>query len=260
MRKSLVAAVALAGVLAAEAFAIPARIPQTMARHVVVIDPGHGGEDPGSIKQFNGTPVTEHPYVYDTAKRIERLAAERGGRPYLTVRDTVKEADAPRNWHAQKIFPFTKGTAEYTLNRKTVKAGRDGLVQRVIFGNQIQAKFRGTRAIVTWISVHFDSVERADLMGVRIIAQKEKTKLEDALFRAFEKRKRLRNEFPLVRAGDRDHGMKNLFVLRPLNHIRERVLVELGNFANEADLWRIRDWRVRDEYAQAIVEALENLR
>ena len=50
---------------------------------------------------------------------------------------------------------------------------------------------------------------------------------------------------------------RNLYILRgDKNPVDDRILVELGNFGNEADLWRIRKPEIRQEYAYLIASAL----
>ena len=130
-------------------------------------------------------------------------------------------------------------------------------MRRVRFANRY-ADEQSHRKVV-FISVHFDSVERTDLSGVRIITPDMNLRLAKTLAEEFGQWRRLREENPVVQSGDRNHGMRNIFVLRGHNKIRSRVLVELGNFSNAPDVWRIRNPRIRAEYAAIIAEALKRL-
>jgi len=58
----------------------------------------------------------------------------------------------------------------------------------------------------------------------------------------------------------RNGSVRNLFILKGSNNaVDQRVLIELGNFKNPADVWRIRDYRVRENYAQIVLRALIKL-
>ncbi|MCZ6646005.1 MAG: N-acetylmuramoyl-L-alanine amidase [SAR324 cluster bacterium] len=58
----------------------------------VIIDPGHGGVDPGAVYGKRGTKnrVYEHEVVYDIALRLSGLLNAKGYRTHLTVRDPVQ--------------------------------------------------------------------------------------------------------------------------------------------------------------------------
>ncbi len=50
---------------------------------VVVIDPGHGGKDPGALPKYGGH-MTESAIVLDIGNRVARLLGERGARVIMT--------------------------------------------------------------------------------------------------------------------------------------------------------------------------------
>jgi N-acetylmuramoyl-L-alanine amidase len=52
---------------------------------VAVVDPGHGGTDPGSFRMFRGERVVENEYVYDVSVRVARIIREKSGLAILTV-------------------------------------------------------------------------------------------------------------------------------------------------------------------------------
>jgi N-acetylmuramoyl-L-alanine amidase len=239
----------LIGVLSANA------APQPLESLTLVIDPGHGGSDPGASGVFKGKAVFESEYVYDVAKRLEHEAARLGAKVVLTRRKTPRNADRVRTLHPQEVLERDQSDV-FTHDRTPVRAGREGLLRRVTFANQYAHEQRSRK--VAFIAIHFDSVGRRDLAGVRIITPDANLKLAVALADEFGRRKRLR-ENPVVESGDQNHGMRNIFVLGKRNGVRERVLIELGNFANADDVWRIRNPDVRREYARLITEALKRL-
>ena len=219
---------------------------------VVVLDPGHGGEDPGSSHFYNRQRVTEDEYVYDVMLRVRRIALARGAIVFSTVRDNVGE----RNWHPSRVFPDLRNE-RFSLDNSIVRAGTAGLRKRLLYGNSINRRYPSHRR--AWISIHFDVLGRNNQIdGVRIIAADTSLRLVETLERSFGGVRRLRDDNPIVGSGDREYGIRRLFVLGPENNIREKVLIELGNFNNQADLWRVRNPVVRESYAFSIVRALED--
>ena len=217
---------------------------------VAVVDPGHGGTDPGSFRVFKGERVTESEYVYDVSLRVARLIRERAGLALITIKGGG-ERDLP----ADKIL-VGDHQERFATDNTVVKAGTVGLQKRLDFGNA--TKHRYPKHSIVWLSIHFDVVgDLSSVEGVRIIAADTSSRLAQALERSFRSAKRLRDQAPLVSSGDRVHGIRHLYVLGPKNEIKEKVLIELGNFLNDADLWRIRDPEVRERYARTIVDALE---
>ncbi len=217
---------------------------------VVVLDPGHGGVDPGSSGTFNGKRVVEDEYVFDVALRTRRIIRSMGGLSFLTIEDKVGERSLP----AQSVFPDVRSET-YTGTSVVVRAGSDGLNRRLAYGNSVSRKY--PRHKQAWISIHFDVLGRNRVIeGVRIIKARGSNKLADALGASFAKYNRLRDFAPVVQSGDPQYGLRNLFILNGNNRIREKVLVELGNFNNTTDVWRVRNPVTREAYARAIAEAL----
>lgn len=218
---------------------------------VVVVDPGHGGQDPGSSRMHGGARVTEDEYVYDVALRVQRLIRERQGISILTITDKIGE----RNLSPAKKLPDSR-TERFAVDGTLVRARQSGLDRRIALGNITHRRYPNHKQ--AWISIHFDALGSSpSIKGVRIIAADTASRLARALRRSFGIENRLREKSPVVKSGDRAHGIRRLYVLNSSNQIGERVLIELGNFRNDIDLWRIRDPKVREAYALAIVRALE---
>jgi N-acetylmuramoyl-L-alanine amidase len=217
--------------------------------YAVVLDPGHGGTDPGAWRLYEGKKVLEGEYVYDISLRVARLIRARHGLAFLTVKGDGKERNTP----ASSILEKKEET--FAKDGSEVQANMSGLLKRVEYGNQIKRKYSAYELI--WISIHFDVVgERDDVEGVRLIAADTNSRVAKALRESFRKDGRLRAKDALVPNGDPAHGIRHLVVLSPRNQIKEKVLVELGNFLNDRDLYRIRSPEVRQKYAEAIVNAL----
>lgn len=222
--------------------------------YIVVLDPGHGGKDPGSSRAHGNTRITENEYTYDVSLRVARLIRKNQGLVLLTIRDKVPERNSPANI----IFP-NNGSAIFAIDGTRVRAGKAGLRKRVQYGNLVSLKYPKHRQF--WISIHFDVVgQNTNTSGVRIIYGDNAVSFANALKKGFEGAKRLRDHDPIVESGDPDHGIRRLYVLSSINRIRNRVLIELGNFLNDDDAWRIRDPKVREAYAKIIISALESYR
>ncbi len=218
---------------------------------LVVLDPGHGGQDPGSSGRFNDQRVVEDEYVYDVALRVNRILRSMGALSFLTVQD---RKTGERSLKPQEIFPDERQEA-YTGTSSVVRSGTWGLNQRLAYGNTLSRTYPRHRQ--AWISIHFDVLGKNKVIeGVRVIAPKGSDKLAQALARSFAQYHRLRKNAPIIRNGDKTYGLRNLFILNGGNRISEKALIELGNFNNTTDVWRVRNPVTREAYARAIAEAL----
>ncbi len=218
---------------------------------MVVLDPGHGGKDPGSSGIFNDQRVVEDEYVYDVALRTQRLIKSMGGLAMLTIHDKKTGERSPV---AQEVFPDERAET-YTGQSRVVEALTSGLKPRLTYGNTQSRRFPNHRQ--AWISIHFDVVgSRKEIDGVRIIKGKTSTKLAEVLRQSFAAAARLRERGPVVENGDPRYGIRSLYILNGGNRFREKVLIELGNFNNTTDVWRIRNPVTREAYASAIATAL----
>lgn len=240
--------VILAVLVAFAVTAVPQKKP--LAGWVVIIDPGHGGKDPGSNGLFEGKPVYEAAYTYDVALRVQRMVAQEGGLAVLTIIDGRQEKNLP----AYEVFPFDR-SAVFAIDKKPVVAQTIGLTKRLAYGNMIGRNY--PRHKKAWISIHFDKLgKNTEIEGVRIIAPNTELRLAKSLGKSFGDVHRLRASAPIVASGDRDHGLRNLYVLGGRNQTQQKVLIELGNFNNRVDMYRIRAHNIRDAWAAAIVRGL----
>ena len=236
--------------LIASIFPIQMSAQKALSGLTVIIDPGHGGSDPGSSRVHGETRINESTYTYDVSLRVAKLIREHGGIAHLTIKDTTKMITSPANKISGRSM-----SARFTFDNSPVHAGSKGLRKRVAFGNLMARKFPKSR--IVWISIHFDVVGNlTETSGVRIIAADSMNAVARGLVKSFDDSHRLRARNPFVESGDPRYGIRDLYVLSSRNIIRNRVLIELGNFNNDGDAWKIRSPEVRDSYAQTIVRGL----
>jgi N-acetylmuramoyl-L-alanine amidase len=148
-----------------------------------------------------------------------------------------------------EIIPRDQQNGRFAIDHSLIV--KEELVKRTIYANKIKGNPRKI-----FISIHFDSVAN-EYKGARVIYGKGGYKLAQVLQKEFTGEGKISNFYPpLLSNGDRSHGIRCLTVLGNKNSISPKVLLELGNFNNELDFWRIRDYKMRENYAQIIVRAI----
>lgn len=225
---------------------------------LVVIDPGHGGLDDGASGYVDGQRVVEDEHVYDVALRLRDMVRADGGHAVLTISDRSQQR--PRNNRPGRYLADDRGEVVIGNGCAPLRAGTECLNARIAAGRLSAKRYPHHR--VVWISIHYDVGGASTEGAVVIVPSSGATPTSRAIARAFERhpdRTRRCNGEPtddILESGDRDHGIRRLFVLSNRNPFPERMLIELGNFRNAEDLWRIRDHRSRDDFARRIARGL----
>ncbi len=220
-----------------------------------VLDPGHGGIDPGTIvsaKDAQGRRyyVVEDEYVYDLALRVYALLKLHGADVTLTLlspnhllrhnspqtrtfvhdRNEVFNDKAWNRRNREATHPM--GGQKYLDERKAIarRAFRDANPRHTVF-----------------LSFHADNDPESG--GVFTLFHYRGRQGTDTVSRAF-----ARGMLPAMGAGARTRG-RNLGVLRG-NPARYKLLVEMRNLAFADHIWAIRYDEIRQRDAEKIVKAL----
>ncbi len=226
-----------------------------LAGWTFVLDPGHGGIDPGTIvsaKDASGKRyyVVEDEYVYDLALRVYALLRLHGADVTLTLLSPnhLLRRNAPesmtfvhdrsevfndKEWNRRnRESTHPMGGQKYLNERKAIarRAFRNANPRRTVF-----------------LSFHADNDPESG--GVFTVFHLQNRRETDTVSRAF-----ARGMLPAMGAGARTRG-RNLGVLRD-NPARYKLLIEMRNLAFADHIWAIRYDEIRQRDAEKIVKAL----
>ncbi|APR65300.1 LysM peptidoglycan-binding domain-containing protein [Borrelia anserina] len=226
---------------------------------LVIIDPGHGGLDPGAIVKArdglnNEIFVVEDEYVYDIALRLYVYLKEYGANVELTIlspdhliRDSVS---------ANNTFVNVKNEIynDYDLNKTDtvdswINGTQEGLRKRLAVVNKFVNKYKSIKAKdVLYISLHSDnSVGAPRCMG--FYYQSENGKGFDAHSKnMIEKMTEGFKRTPYIKG-------QNLYMLKN-NFVKTKLLVEVRNLAFDEDAWAIRSSKLRDRDSKILADAI----
>ncbi|WP_135209952.1 N-acetylmuramoyl-L-alanine amidase [Vitreimonas flagellata] len=214
-------------------------------RRTIVIDPGHGGRDPGAI---GVTGVREKDVVLDAALKLRDALESRGRYHVLLTRDAdryVEHADRVQYARAQHADLFISIHADSNSNREAAGASVYTLSERGA------ARAQGMMASQNW-DVDLGDAPRNGVVGDILVdlTQRETTN-RSAQF-AQTVIPQLRQVAPLLRNTHRNAGY---FVL--LAPDVPAVLIETGFLSNVADERRLSQPREREAMAEAMARAVD---
>jgi len=228
-----------------------------LSGYTIVIDPGHGGLDPGAIvSSVNGNGetvyVVEDEYAYDISLRTYRLLKLHGADVTLTVISPNHQIRSSENPSETFVNMKNEVYNMASLNRKNDDSSwpigsSEGLRKRVDIAERA---FRGAdRRKTLYLSIHADN--SPDLGQGSIVLYSAEN--EDNLDKSRELAESL---IPYLGASS-STGRQNLSVLRD-NPAHAEVLIEIRNLHYPGNSWAIRYEKLREQDAQFITRGLIN--
>ena len=186
---------------------------------VIVVDPGHGGEDPGKVGTND---VQEKDLNLQIAKKLENLLTEKGYSVVMTRTEDVSLHEEGKN---------------------TVREQKNSdLKQRAFVANEQKAGL--------FISIHMNKFESPDVKGAQVFFKKEDTK-------GAEYAKNIMNS--LKKFDTENHRQEKVLPNKNLTFSKlnvPAVLVECGFISHQEEAKKLQEDAYQDALVQAIFDGI----
>ncbi|MEM9571887.1 MAG: N-acetylmuramoyl-L-alanine amidase [Pseudomonadota bacterium] len=213
-------------------------------RRVIVIDPGHGGRDPGALAIVGGK---ESNIVLDTSLKLKAMIEKD---PRYVVRLT-RETDIYVE-HEDRVTMARDWGADLFISVHADAAGAPTVAGASVYtiSTRGEARIEGTAKKYGW-DLPFEDGTTEEVSDILQDLTVRETKSNSTIFAEFLVPE-LGQAGPLLR---NTHRQKNLFVL--LAPDVPAVLVEIGFLTNKNDARRLKSERGRRKSAEAIKRAID---
>ncbi|MBN2618263.1 MAG: LysM peptidoglycan-binding domain-containing protein [Spirochaetales bacterium] len=222
----------------------------------IVLDPGHGGKDPGAIAtvNLNGNTVyiVEDEYAYDTTVRLYELLKRNGADVYMTILSPDHISRNPLSKTTTFINEKNEVYNNYKLNQINNSkiwpvGGEWGLKQRVEIANNFISTSNKNKTI--FISVHADN--DVDRGTGKLVLYSYNGGYEDEKGEKFAKE--------LIKEFNSNATVQpmDLAVLRG-NEAKYKVLIELENMAHLSEAMDLLDNNKRQNDALSILNGIKS--
>jgi|Deesub1362B_J571_1020462.scaffolds.fasta_scaffold04019_3 N-acetylmuramoyl-L-alanine amidase len=218
----------------------------------IILDPGHGGKDPGTIG-YGG--LKEKDIVLDVAKRLKKLLEKRLGVKVLMTRESdrfvgLRQRSAFANKHKGKLF--------ISIHANSNRNRRAYGVETYCLGTARTEEDRQIAELENSVIRYEDSwAEYGDLSNENYIllslAQNSFNK-ESQELAAFIQRSIAR------RLGTRSRGIKQAGFMVLVGTAMPKVLVEIGFISNPREAKRLRSRAYRQKIAEAIYRGIKEFK
>ncbi len=222
----------------------------------IVLDPGHGGRDPGAIVSNRDgrnreVHVVEDEYVYDLVIRVMERLMLYGADVELTVisPNHLKRDNLPAG--ATFVNEQNEVYNDEAYNGRKdpmVRPGSHNIQRRVVVANRFFRKNRSGKNL--FLSLHADNSPMRP-KGPLVIYQKKGGRVDRRSKRFAEIVQQALDH----RAVPSQIGKRNLAVLRD-NQAKAEILVEIRNISVVDDAWALRFHGKRQEDAERIVRGV----
>lgn len=233
------------------------RLSNDLAGYTIVIDPGHGGLDPGAIvASVNGNGetlyVVEDEYAYDISLRTYRLLKLHGADVTLTVispNHQIRDSENPSNTFVNmknEVYNMS------SMNRRSDDSswpvgGARGLRKRIEVAEEA---FKGAdKSKTLFLSIHADNSPDLGQGTIVLYSAENEHNLEES--------EELAQKLIPYLGASSSVRRQNLAVLRD-NPAYAEVLIEIRNLHYPGNSWAIRYDKLRQQDAEFITAGLIN--